>query len=215
MVLNFWTTWCGPCRFEVPALVRLRQDFRPEQVAIVGISVDDRGTPQRLVPLIERFVEQFEINYPVYHDMQQKVAGRYGQYGDRLAVVPTTVVIDQQGRAFGHAPRPAARTETPALAAEGNQMLDVAALATYPQEAMFQPTAFEVILEFPLDITRQYRALVRQMGGKHRVMLLDNLIEKCLFGLVALVTVSAQSRTGTPCRSVVGHDPRPCDTVLA
>lgn len=71
-----------------------------------------------------------------------------------------------------------------------NQMLDVAALATYPQEAMFQPSAVEVILELAPDIRRQFPALLRQMGSEYRVMLFDNPIEKGLLGTVAPVTTS-------------------------
>ena len=66
----------------------------------------------------------------------------------------------------------------------------MAGVAANPQEAMFQTAAFEVIVEFLPHITRQLRALLRQMGGKHRVMMFDDSVEKCLFRLVALVTVT-------------------------
>ena len=54
-------------------------------------------------------------------------------------------------------------------------------VATYAQEAVLQPAAFQVILEFPLNVTREFRALGHQMGGECRVMLLDDLIEQRLF----------------------------------
>ena len=95
VVLNFWATWCGPCRIEIPALVRLRQDF--EEVAVVGISID-RGPEQQIVPVIERFVSRFEINYPIYLDAEQKVARDYAGSAPFLMYVPTTAVIDQEGR---------------------------------------------------------------------------------------------------------------------
>ena len=63
-------------------------------------------------------------------------------------------------------------------------------LAAHPQKAMLKTAAFEVIVELPLDIARQYRTMSRKMGGKYRVMLFDNRVEKYLFGLVPLVTVS-------------------------
>ena len=95
VVLNFWATWCGPCRFEIPALVRLRRDF--EDVAVVGISID-RGPVSQIVPVIERFVSRFEINYPIYLDAEQEVARDYAGSAPFLMYVPTTAVIDQEGR---------------------------------------------------------------------------------------------------------------------
>lgn len=121
--------------------------------------------------------------------------------------------IDQQRGAFGHAPRPAAGAKTSSFTAEGDQVLDMAALATYPQKAMFQPPAFEVILELAAHVIRQILALLRQMGNECRVILVDDPIEQGLLGPVALVTGSIPVPGGRPGRRRVGHDPRPCDTV--
>jgi len=79
---------------------------------------------------------------------------------------------------------------------------------------MFQAAAFQEVIEFPLDIRRQYRALFRQMGGERRVILFNDLIEKSLLGPMALVTVSTQSHAGIPCHSGVGHRSHPCEFVL-
>ncbi len=95
VILNFWATWCGPCRFEIPALVRLRRDF--EEVAVVGISID-RGSVEQMRPLIDQFVSRFEINYPIYLDARQKVAKDYTGSSPFMQYVPTTAVIDQRGR---------------------------------------------------------------------------------------------------------------------
>ena len=95
VILNFWATWCGPCRLEIPALVRLRRDF--EEVAVIGISID-RGSVEQMGPLIEQFVSAFEINYPIYLDAEQKVARNYAGSAPFLVAVPTTAVIDQRGR---------------------------------------------------------------------------------------------------------------------
>lgn len=63
--------------------------------------------------------------------------------------------IEQQRRTFGHAPRSTAGTETSSITTEGNQVPGVTRLAVHPQRAVFQPAAFEVVLEFTLYIARQ------------------------------------------------------------
>lgn len=123
-------------------------------------------------------------------------------------------IVDQQGRVLGHPPCPAARAKTPTFATEGEQVLGVTRLAAHPQEAVFQPAAFEVILKLALHIARQLPALLRQMGSERRIILVDDPIEQGLLGPVTLVTTSIPLPGGHPCRRRVGHDPRPCDTVF-
>jgi thiol-disulfide isomerase/thioredoxin len=95
VVLNFWATWCGPCRVEIPALVQLRKDFPAHEVAVIGVSVD--GQSSNIVAQLERFLARYEVNYPVYHDPAQGFAGRFDPTGN-LRFVPTTVLIDPKGR---------------------------------------------------------------------------------------------------------------------
>ncbi|MFQ6674350.1 MAG: TlpA family protein disulfide reductase, partial [Fidelibacterota bacterium] len=59
VIVNFWATWCAPCREEIPGFVKLQERYR-DDVVIVGISMDQDGP--RVVP---PFVEKFGINYPV------------------------------------------------------------------------------------------------------------------------------------------------------
>ena len=94
VLLNVWATWCGPCRYEIPALVQLRKDFKADQVAIVGVSVD-RGTPEQVRPLIGQFAEHYKINYPILLDPQGDLAQQYYR-GVRMPI-PLTMIIDQQG----------------------------------------------------------------------------------------------------------------------
>ena len=61
LVLNFWATWCGPCRQEIPILKRLYDEYKSKGVEIVGISVDQY--PSKVKP----FVEMAKINYPVLY----------------------------------------------------------------------------------------------------------------------------------------------------
>ena len=69
--------------------------------------------------------------------------------------------------------------------------------AAHAQEPVFQAATLEVIIEFPLDIRRQGRAMCGHVVYKRRVMLRDDLVEKGLFGTVALVMVGAWTRLGT------------------
>jgi len=100
LILNFWATWCGPCRVEIPYLVRLRQDFSAQDLGIVGVSLDSRGGPGELDAALEKFIAKYKINYPVYLDARQKFAGAYDPGSEHMRYVPTTVIIDQSGEIF-------------------------------------------------------------------------------------------------------------------
>jgi thiol-disulfide isomerase/thioredoxin len=59
IIVNFWATWCAPCKHEIPSFVELVDKYREQQLTVLGISVDDR--PEDLLP----FAEEFKMNYPV------------------------------------------------------------------------------------------------------------------------------------------------------
>lgn len=59
LVINFWATWCAPCKVEIPAFVELTEKYRAQGLTIVGISVDDP------IEDLKPFAEEFEMNYPV------------------------------------------------------------------------------------------------------------------------------------------------------
>jgi peroxiredoxin len=59
LIVNFWATWCGPCKEEIPALVQLVDQFKADRLAVLGVSTDDK--PDEL----KKFAAEYKMNYPV------------------------------------------------------------------------------------------------------------------------------------------------------
>lgn len=93
VLLNFWATWCGPCKVEIPDLVKLQEAFAQKPVALYGVSID-RGQPGQVQSLVRRFAQKYKINYPILLDSDQGLAQRLGG----VMAVPTTFIIDRQGK---------------------------------------------------------------------------------------------------------------------
>src|SRR4030081_503783 len=87
VLLNFWATWCGPCRAEIPDLIALQQKYK-DQLQIIGLTVDD-DDPE----MIKLVVAKTRINYPVAMTSPE-VRMQYGG----IAALPTSFVLDVQGR---------------------------------------------------------------------------------------------------------------------
>lgn len=88
VVLNFWATWCGPCRAEIPALIKARNQYHDKGVEIIGISLDDDGSES-----VAAFAKQFKINYPIVIGTLKDV-NNYGSFDS----IPTTFVVDREGK---------------------------------------------------------------------------------------------------------------------
>ncbi len=87
IVLNFFATWCAPCRKEIPDLIRLHKKYKDKGLEIVGIGLDMEG-PAVLGP----FKKQFSISYPVVMGTREMVLDYGGIQG-----IPTTFLIDRNG----------------------------------------------------------------------------------------------------------------------
>lgn len=88
VLLNYWASWCAPCRQETPGLINLARDYRYKGLAIVGISMDEGGKPA-----VESFLREFHLPYPV---LMPDLAAPSVPAIDAL---PTTVLVDRSGRA--------------------------------------------------------------------------------------------------------------------
>jgi thiol-disulfide isomerase/thioredoxin len=89
VLLDFWATWCGPCRIEIPEFVELQKRYRDQGFSIIGISLDDSIDPVR------EFYQQFKMNYPVALG-DPKLAELYGG----ILGLPTSLLIGRDGRIY-------------------------------------------------------------------------------------------------------------------
>jgi thiol-disulfide isomerase/thioredoxin len=90
VVVNFWATWCVPCREEMPAFARLHDRWRTRGVQFVGLADDDPAK-------VERFGRELGIPYPLWVG-SESAAALSRRLGNRLGALPHTVVIDGSGR---------------------------------------------------------------------------------------------------------------------
>lgn len=89
VLLNFWATWCVPCRKEMPSLVALQNEYGPKGLQIIAASIDEPSTR----PKIEPFARDSKLNFPV-------LIGAHVGYMEQFgldAVLPSTVLIDRDG----------------------------------------------------------------------------------------------------------------------
>jgi thiol-disulfide isomerase/thioredoxin len=90
LVVNFWATWCAPCREEMPEFVKAQRDYGVRGLQFVGIATDDE-------PKVRQFAAEIGVNYPT-------LLGGYGAIelsrtlGNRVGALPFTVILDREGR---------------------------------------------------------------------------------------------------------------------
>ncbi|MBI3368671.1 MAG: TlpA family protein disulfide reductase [Burkholderiales bacterium] len=87
VLVNFWASWCGPCRQEMPQLNKLHDKYRSAGLVMLGVNIDD--DPRSAAELARRY----DIRFPVLLDTDKAVVKRYD-----LGAMPATVLIDRDGR---------------------------------------------------------------------------------------------------------------------
>ena len=93
--LNFWTTWCPPCRSEMPDMEKLYQKFKDRHFAMVAVNL--RETTE----VVKRFTESHRLNFIVVLDQNGDVSRRF-----RIRSIPTTYILNSRGQVVGAVPGP-------------------------------------------------------------------------------------------------------------
>ena len=88
--LNFWATWCGPCRAEMPSMQRLYEELGDEGFVILAVNLQEK------TGIVEKFIDEYRLTFPVLMDISGGVGALYA-----VRSIPTTYLIDQNGKVFG------------------------------------------------------------------------------------------------------------------
>lgn len=88
LVINFWATWCPPCREETPALEKVYEQYKDSGMVILGVNLTDQDS----VSEVEFFVQEFKLTYPILLDRDGSVSALY-----QLKGLPTTLFVNREG----------------------------------------------------------------------------------------------------------------------
>lgn len=87
VLINFWATWCPPCRAEMPDLIKMQKEYRGRGLQVIGVTY-----PPQTVGEVRRFIRKLRVNYPVALGTKETKA-----LFDQGETLPITVIIDREG----------------------------------------------------------------------------------------------------------------------
>lgn len=87
VLLNFWATWCEPCRDEMPAIQKVYEKHRDKGLEVVGVNIAESQLT------VKGFVRQLDLTFPIVFDKERKVVDQY-----RIGPIPTSLFIDSDGK---------------------------------------------------------------------------------------------------------------------
>jgi len=90
IVLNFWATWCPPCRKETPMFVEMQEELGAKGLQFVGVAIDDKNK-------VKDFMDTYGVTYPMLIGVDDAIEVAKA-YGNRFGALPYTVIIDRKGR---------------------------------------------------------------------------------------------------------------------
>ncbi|OGW17660.1 MAG: thiol-disulfide oxidoreductase ResA, partial [Nitrospinae bacterium RIFCSPLOWO2_12_FULL_47_7] len=91
LLINFWATWCGPCKMEMPSLEKLYQRFKSKPFNILAISGDMFGAQ-----VVRPYVDAQKLSFTILLDQQLAISNKYG-----IVSLPTTFLVDPEGKIIG------------------------------------------------------------------------------------------------------------------